>query len=343
MRQVRRTAGRHRDAQLRERPGQRRGHHVHRAVLRRVGHALGDLGDHRRQLRLGDRHSQQHDRRVHRNREVGGVATGAEFSLTNNNRLVSIAVTPASPSIAKGLTEQFTATGTYSDGSTADLTSQVTWASATAAVATITSAGLATGAGIGSSQISATLGGTTSPSDTLTVTAAALTSIAVAPLSPSVVAGSIVFFTATGYYTDGSTANLTTQVTWASGNASVAFIFNDGTGVCLGLAPGTTAITAALSGITSPSDTLTVTAATTGTVVVSSASTAVSGETVTFSATVSNASVSGSGPPTGSVQFLADGADVGARDTRSGRCDARAQFAGTGLTHDRGGLYKQLP
>ena len=73
--------------------------------------------------------------------KAGGVATVAEFSLTNNNSLVSIAVTPASPSIAKGLTEQFTATGTYSDGSTADLTSQVTWASATAAVATITSAG----------------------------------------------------------------------------------------------------------------------------------------------------------------------------------------------------------
>ncbi len=39
--------------------------------------------------------------------------------------LVSIAVTPASPSIAKGLTEQFTATGTYTDNSTQNLTSQV--------------------------------------------------------------------------------------------------------------------------------------------------------------------------------------------------------------------------
>ena len=38
-------------------------------------------------------------------------------------------MTPANPTVAKGLTEQFTATGTYSDGTTADLTSQVTWAS----------------------------------------------------------------------------------------------------------------------------------------------------------------------------------------------------------------------
>jgi len=48
-------------------------------------------------------------------------------------------VTPANPSIAKGLTQQFTATGTYSDASTQNITSTLTWASATTSVATITS------------------------------------------------------------------------------------------------------------------------------------------------------------------------------------------------------------
>ena len=61
--------------------------------------------------------------------------------------LTSIAVTPANPTVAKGLTEQFTATGTYSDDTTADLTSQVTWASATPSVATITSSRSGHGAG----------------------------------------------------------------------------------------------------------------------------------------------------------------------------------------------------
>ena len=51
--------------------------------------------------------------------------------------LTSIAVTPATPSVALGLTEPFTAIGTYSDNSTANLTNQVTWASANLAVATI--------------------------------------------------------------------------------------------------------------------------------------------------------------------------------------------------------------
>ena len=65
--------------------------------------------------------------------------------------LQSIAVTPANPSVAKGLTQQFTATGTFSDNSTQNLTAQVTWASATTAVATINSSGLATAIATGTS------------------------------------------------------------------------------------------------------------------------------------------------------------------------------------------------
>ena len=50
--------------------------------------------------------------------------------------LVSIAVTPANPSVANGLTQQFTATGTYTDNSTQNLTTVATWASANTGVAT---------------------------------------------------------------------------------------------------------------------------------------------------------------------------------------------------------------
>ena len=85
--------------------------------------------------------------------------------------LQSIAVTPANPSVAKGLTQQFTATGTFSDSTTQNLTSQVTWASATTSVATINAAGLATAVAPGTSTISAALGGVTG-STVLTVTAA---------------------------------------------------------------------------------------------------------------------------------------------------------------------------
>ena len=63
--------------------------------------------------------------------------------------LVSIAVTPANASIAKGTTQQFTATGTYSDSSTQNLTSSVTWTSSNTTVATITSGGSGDGSGHG--------------------------------------------------------------------------------------------------------------------------------------------------------------------------------------------------
>ena len=87
--------------------------------------------------------------------------------------LTSIAVTPDDPSVAKGLSEQFTAIGTYSDNSTANLTNQVTWVSSSTAVASISNAtgtqGLAATLAQGTSTITAELGsldGTT----TLTVT-----------------------------------------------------------------------------------------------------------------------------------------------------------------------------
>jgi uncharacterized delta-60 repeat protein len=161
--------------------------------------------------------------------------------------LQSIAIAPAGTSLAKGLTQEFTATGTYTDQSTQDLTGQVTWASATQSVATITNDGLATGAGIGTSSISATLNGITRTT-ILTVTAAVLESIAVTPANPSVLQGQAETFTATGTYSDKSTRDLTGQVAWASSNASAASITP--AGVANGESPGTSTISATLPGIT---------------------------------------------------------------------------------------------
>jgi Bacterial Ig-like domain (group 2) len=95
----------------------------------------------------------------------------------HNNAVTSIAVTPGNASVFDGLTQQFTATAVYADGSTHDITSDsfVTWASATPAVATISGTGLASTL-VGSEQltartsvITASLGGITSPGVTLTV------------------------------------------------------------------------------------------------------------------------------------------------------------------------------
>ena len=73
-------------------------------------------------------------------------------------------------------------------------------------------------------------------------------------------AGSTLQFTATGTYSNGSTANITSQVTWASSNTTIANITSSG-GLATGEATGTTYITASLSGVISPGVTLNVLAA----------------------------------------------------------------------------------
>jgi hypothetical protein len=104
---------------------------------------------------------------------------------TSTPTLSSIAVTPASPaSLIVGSTQQFTATGTYSDGSTGDISSQVTWASDTTATATISATGLATGMGSGSANITASLNGITSTSVPLTVVASTSTTTTSTTTSP---------------------------------------------------------------------------------------------------------------------------------------------------------------
>jgi hypothetical protein len=69
--------------------------------------------------------------------------------------LSSISITPANASIINGTTVQLTATGTYSDSSSQDLTSQVTWSAFDPAIATIDTAGLVSSAGNGTTTVSA--------------------------------------------------------------------------------------------------------------------------------------------------------------------------------------------
>jgi hypothetical protein len=85
--------------------------------------------------------------------------------VVTNSKLQSISITPATLSIPIGNTAQFIATGIYSDGSTQNLTNNVTWISSSITTATISNAigshGLATGLVAGSSGITASLDGVT--------------------------------------------------------------------------------------------------------------------------------------------------------------------------------------
>ena len=170
--------------------------------------------------------------------------------------LVSIQVSPGTPSVAAGITQQFTAQGTFSNGNTKDLTSLVTWSSSTPYVASIAGGGLATTYSIGSSTITASF---TQPSGTVTGTSAlavaAPTLVSVVVTDSSVVvpgsnslgtvktaAGTSHQFLAYGIYTDGGERNITSSVTWSSSPIKVATINNAGRAA--GITAGAATITA---------------------------------------------------------------------------------------------------
>jgi 6-phosphogluconolactonase (cycloisomerase 2 family) len=199
------------------------------------------------------------------------AVTGSTVLTVSNGILETLTLTPAAPSIADGTTQQFVAMGSFTDNITRDITSSVTWSSDNNAVAGISNAagsrGLATAAGPGNTTIRATLGAV-SGQTTLTVTTATLESIEVAPTSPAIPNGLDQQMTATGFFSDSTTQNLTTQVNWTSTAPAVATIV--GTGVASGTSPGQTEIRATSGAITG-STIVTVTDATLETLMVTPA------------------------------------------------------------------------
>ncbi len=174
----------------------------------------------------------------------------------SSKHLVSIAITPQAASVAQiGQTTQFTAMGTTNHPNVPpeDLTSGVTWTSSTPSVATISSTGLATAAGCGSTTISAQDSGVTGTTS-LTVSCTnggtgTLQSINLSPTGPTIpMLGQTTQFIALGQYVSpSSTVDLTSTATWSSSNVAIASVTNSGLAAAIGC--GTTTITAEYLGV----------------------------------------------------------------------------------------------
>ena len=184
----------------------------------------------------------------------GTISGTATLNVTGAGaNLVSISVAPAASSVPVHTTEQFSATGSYADGSSSDLTALVTWKSSSTAVATVDINGNVTAVAPGTSTISASIGGVTG-STTLTVNAPTISSISITPVDLTLAIGINQQFTATATYSDGSAQDLASGVTWSSSSSSVASI--NGSGVATTAGAGQTTITATVGSL---SDTTTVT------------------------------------------------------------------------------------
>lgn len=180
----------------------------------------------------------------------GGGGAGSVGVGTSAPSLVSIEVTPAAPVIALGTEAQLTATGIYSDNSKKDLTSSVEWHSSDETVVTV-SRGLARSVGRGSAVIGVQ-SGKVEGSRPLTVTDASLVSIQVTPVNPEAPLGMTRQFTATGIFSDDSVQDLTQQVSWNAADGAVASVSDEaGTrGLATPVGMGSTAVSAALDGVT---------------------------------------------------------------------------------------------
>ena len=170
--------------------------------------------------------------------------------------LSSVTVTPATATLqtgSSGNTQQFTAFGTFNDGSTGN--PAVTWSSSNTSVATITAGGLATSVATGTATItaSATQNPTITGTGQLTVTVGCIESITLNPASTVTLSVSVAGQNTKPITAQATTCNgaidITGTATWTSSNPSVATVNG---GVVTAVAQGSTSITASAGNIVSP-------------------------------------------------------------------------------------------
>ncbi len=161
--------------------------------------------------------------------------------------LQSITLYPSNPTIPQlGQTTQFIALAVYSPAASNNvLTSIATWASSDAAIATVNSAGLATGVSCGTTTITAEYQGIIGQTS-LAVQCTGnqtLESISVLPTNPTIPQiGQTTQFAALGTLVQGGQMDLTSTATWSSSDTQVATV--SATGLATAVSCGTSTISA---------------------------------------------------------------------------------------------------
>jgi uncharacterized protein YjdB len=177
-----------------------------------------------------------------------GPLSATSAIAVDGSPLTSIQVSPQSASIPQQTEITFVATGTFADGKTQDLTTSVLWTFSPASVASISNVpatmGQATGLQPGTGTVTALFGGQIGTA-TLTVTSATLTSVRVTPTDTNLEPGGSTHFTAFADFSDGTTRDVTSWVTWTSSNESVAVVTPQG--VVTSVRSGMSAVTATLN------------------------------------------------------------------------------------------------
>jgi hypothetical protein len=172
------------------------------------------------------------------------VSSAASLTVTNAN-LVTLAVTPANPTVPLANSQQFVATGTFDDGTKQDISVTAAWISSSPAIARVTSTGLVTGLGLGNADITASMGAA-NDTTTATVDASSISKVSVVPVD-KIADNTSSQMRAVAIFKDGSSLDATSTpgITWSSSDASVATIVAS-SGLASATGPGSATISARL-------------------------------------------------------------------------------------------------
>lgn len=169
--------------------------------------------------------------------------------------IVAATIAPDDTVLAETVTERFRATAQYSNGTTQEITNDVTWSSSAPGVAEISNLpddkGIATAVSPGTTMISATYQGLNIEAVPLVVVGQTLVSITVIPEDAQASVGDSIFYAAQGNYSSGLTTALTLQSAWITGNDDIASVneFTDLNMVALANGMGSTTVTATFADI----------------------------------------------------------------------------------------------
>ena len=163
--------------------------------------------------------------------------------------IIGVSLTPQDATTPVGTRINYQAFALYSDGRKRDITQLGAWSSSEPNVAAIdfigAKSGQATAFAVGTTNIAMTFEDITK-STLLTVSNAVVTQIQISPLDPSVPVGIEGQFSAIAYYSDNTTADVTTTAHWLVDDYSVAAVVPVGefAGYAKALSEGTTSLTA---------------------------------------------------------------------------------------------------
>jgi Big-like domain-containing protein len=179
-----------------------------------------------------------------------GITGTASVTVTGVG-IRAIEIMPVDLQTTVGTRTPYTATVVFTDGTTADITTQATWTTDDASIASISNApgaqGQLTAQGPGTTFVRASFMGF-SGSTPLTVVGAQLVQLTISPIMPMVQAGQTVQFSARAIFSDGTSRNVTAISQWSSSNANVAAI--NGFGTATAMSPGSSMITVRFMGFT---------------------------------------------------------------------------------------------